>query len=293
MSDALITGFQTRTGGWLAEHGRTIVFGLTIAAMPLWILYILSNPIAIDAHAYFTADPAHLYGAPVGGVDAYLYSPAFAQVLTPLRSLGWDGFRSVWRAIELGSLVAVAGPLTGPALFVPPIAYQINLGNIDLLLGLAIILGFRWPATWSLVLLTKVTPGVGLLWFAARREWRKLGIALGATAAVVLVSLPFGPGLWVDWIRTISGAQSPGSTVEVIALPLIVRLVIAAAIVVVGARLDQPWAVVVAGFVALPVTWWPSLSMLAAVPAAILISQRNAPPLVPAQVASADRLRRA
>jgi len=272
-------------GGWLAEHGRTIVFGLTISAMPLWILYILSNPIAIDAHAYFMADGGHLYGAPVGGVDAYFYSPAFAQALTPLRALGWDGFRSVWRAIELGSLVAVAGPLTGPALFVPPIAYEINLGNIDLVLGLAMVLGFRWPATWSIVLLTKVTPGVGLLWFAVRREWRKLGIALAATGVVFLISLPFGPGLWVDWIRTITAAQSPGSTVEVITLPLFVRLAIAAAIVVVGARLDQPWTVVVAGFVALPVTWWPSLSMLAAVPAAVLISRRGAPTLVPARAA--------
>ena len=43
----------------------------------------------------------------------------------------------------------------------------------------AIVLGFRWPFTWAFVLLTKVTPGVGLLWFAVRREWRSLAIALG------------------------------------------------------------------------------------------------------------------
>ena len=34
-------------------------------------------------------------------------------------------------------------------------------GNIHLLLAAAIVLGFRWPATWSLVLLTKVTPVSG------------------------------------------------------------------------------------------------------------------------------------
>ena len=61
-------------------------------------------------------------------------------------------------------------------------------GNIHLLLAAAIVLGFRWPWTWSLVLLTKITPGIGLLWFVVRREWRNLTIALGGTAAIVAVS---------------------------------------------------------------------------------------------------------
>ncbi len=43
----------------------------------------------------------------------------------------------------------------------------------------AIALGFRYPATWAFVLLAKVTPGIGLLWFLVRREWRNLAIALG------------------------------------------------------------------------------------------------------------------
>ena len=61
---------------------------------------------------------------------------------------------------------------------------EIAGGNISLLLAVAIVWGFRWPWTWAFVLLTKITPGVGLLWFALRREWRQLAIALGATAAV-------------------------------------------------------------------------------------------------------------
>ena len=69
-----------------------------------------------------------------------------------------------------------------------PVSQEILIGNIHLLLAAAIVLGFRWPGTWAFVLLTKVTPGVGLLWFAVRREWRSLGIALGATAAIVAVS---------------------------------------------------------------------------------------------------------
>jgi hypothetical protein len=54
-------------------------------------------------------------------------------------------------------------------------------GNIEILIAVAIVVGFRWPAAWSFVLLTKVTPGVGLLWFAVRREWNQLATALVAT----------------------------------------------------------------------------------------------------------------
>ena len=44
----------------------------------------------------------------------------------------------------------------------------------------------RHPAAWAFPLLTKVTTGVGVLWFAFRRDWRSLGIAIGATAVIVL-----------------------------------------------------------------------------------------------------------
>ena len=60
---------------------------------------------------------------------------------------------------------------------------EIAGGNISLLLALAIVAGFSRPWTWAFVILTKITPGIGLLWFALRREWRSLAIALGATAA--------------------------------------------------------------------------------------------------------------
>ena len=71
---------------------------------------------------------------------------------------------------------------------VPVHAMEVAGGNVSLLLAVAIVVGFRWPAAWALVLLTKITPGIGLLWFAVRREWRHLAIALGATAAIVAVS---------------------------------------------------------------------------------------------------------
>jgi hypothetical protein len=50
------------------------------------------------------------------------------------------------------------------------------------------------------VLLTKVTPGVGLLWLALRREWGALAVALGATVAIAALSWAAAPALWKQWI---------------------------------------------------------------------------------------------
>ena len=62
-----------------------------------------------------------------------------------------------------------------------PVASELYHGNIDLILAAAIVAGFRWPVAWAVVLHTKLTPGIGLLWFAVRREWRPLLIAGAAT----------------------------------------------------------------------------------------------------------------
>ena len=106
-----------------------------------------------------------------------------------------SGRRSCWLAVRF---------LTGPRLFAVGVllaAAELAGGNISLLLAVAIVVGFRWPAAWALILLTKVSPGIGLLWFAVRREWRNLAIALGATAAVVAVSAVIMPGAWLEWLE--------------------------------------------------------------------------------------------
>jgi hypothetical protein len=132
----------------------------------------------------------------------------------------------------------------------------------------AIALGFRYPATWAFVLLTKVLPGVGLLWFAVRREWRPLGIALGVTAGLVAVSLVFDLRLWNEWL---SGAILPvaeGSAAQPnLAIPLLLRLPVAVILLVWGARTNRRWTVPAAATLALPVMWLSGLSILASIPA--------------------------
>ena len=256
-----------------------LVAGVVLAAV-MWVLVIAwSDPTvqatqpwngqpvtAQDARSYYGFNYADLYGGRTdwNAIGAYPYSPAFAQLLFPLNLLPWPLFVAAWTAI----LIAAVWMLTGPDYFLLGLvvgAMEIAGGNVSLLLALAIVKGFRHPWTWSFVLLTKITPGVGLLWFAIRREWRQLAIALGATAAVVLASYLLMPQSWHDWIDLLRSNTSKGGTWAAIPIPLLVRGPIGVLLIVWGARRGQRWTVPVGAMLALPALWYGSLSMLLAV----------------------------
>jgi hypothetical protein len=206
---------------------------------------------AIDAHAYWLNRPPVTYGPLAGTDNAYLYSPAFAQLLAPLTLLPWPAFLALW----LTGLLLVLRWLTGPLLLLPAVILffgEISYGNVHFLLAAAMVLGFRHPWTWSLVLLTKVTPGVGLLWFAARREWRLLGVALGATAAVAGVSFALEPSAWLAWADLLQRSAAVASPTVLLPGPLWLKVGAAAVLVAWGARTDRPWVVPLAAVVALP-----------------------------------------
>jgi hypothetical protein len=134
-----------------------------------------------------------------------------------------------------------------------------------LLLAVAIVLGFRWPATWAFVLLTKVTPGIGLLWFAVRGEWRSLGIALGATLAIVTASAFLIPSAWAEWFSVLTTISGRDGTWAAVPIPFWLRLPAAVLVIVWGARTNRRWAVPVASMLALPALWYGGLSMLLAI----------------------------
>ncbi|HEX3428178.1 MAG TPA: glycosyltransferase family 87 protein [Candidatus Limnocylindrales bacterium] len=199
---------------------------------------------------------------------AYVYSPAFLQLVSPLTALSWQAFMAAWTAILILAVRFLTGPrLLAAGLVFPFAAMEIAGGNVSLLLAAAIVLGFRWPAAWALVLLTKITPGIGLLWFAVRREWRSLAIALAATAATALVSFVIMPTAWRDWIDVVVANALAGKsgTWASVPIPLWIRLPVAIALVVWGARTDRRWTVPVAAMLALPALWYGGLSMLLAV----------------------------
>lgn len=220
----------------------------------------------VDAHAYWAADPLDPYGGTSPGLqDAYFYAPPFAQVLGPLHLLPWPWFIGLWTLLLTASLVWQAGLWTGFAILLVPVFADLTVGNIHLLLGAAIVAGFRWPWLWALPLLTKVTPGIGLVWFVVRREWRNLAIALGATAAVSLVSFVLAPSLWFQWIGVLMDAARAPDFVFIIPIDFWIRAIAALALVSLGALTDRPWTVPVASMLALPILWVNGMAMLVAV----------------------------
>ncbi len=256
--------------------------GVALAAAAWLVIVVMSSPFGRlwgtgqDAYCYWFPDLA----APYAHSDwtqpiAYVYSPAFLQLLTPIRILPWQAYMAVWTVV----LLAAVFVLTGRRWFAIGIvlaAMELAGGNIHLLLAAAMVIGFRYPAAWSFVLLTKVTPGIGLLWFVVRREWRQLAIALGATAVVVVVSFALLPDAWAQWIGVlsrVSGRDGTG-TWAALPIPLLIRLPIAAVVVIWGARTDRRWAVPLAGMLALPALWYGGLSMLLAV---IVLQKPGAP----------------
>ncbi len=229
---------------------------------------------SVDAYAYWTTREGIDYASgQTGQLGAFLYSPAFAQVLHPLVLLPWPVFAALWT----GVLFAVHGWLAGraalPLLLFIPISFDIISGNIHLLFAAAIVLGFRYPAAWPFMLLTKVTPGIGLIWFAMRREWRALGWALGVTAAIVAVSAVLDPGAWNGWIAFLRA--SAGASVQTVGwyvpIPLLPRLIAAGLLIAWGARTDRRWVLPVGVTLALPVLWLNGFAILDALVAIVAV----------------------
>jgi hypothetical protein len=224
---------------------RLSLAGIAVLA---WFAAFGGSWVAYDMYAYWSVDPRAPYHFDFSPdqYGAFRYSPAIAQLLSLFHFLPWPAFAIGWFAM-LALVVAWLGRRWSLALLVFfPIVWDGYLGNIEILLAAAMVLGFRRPAAWAFVLLTKVTPGIGLLWFVARREWRNLAIALGATAIIAGISFAIAPALWLEWPRSILSVQGRPPPVATVA-----RVLAAALLVIWGARTNRPWTVIVAGTLAL------------------------------------------
>jgi hypothetical protein len=258
-----------RLMGLSARHVRLAVRALAIGWVVffwIWLVGFQSTFVEVDAEAYWGFQLDDLYrGVQLGDQDAFLYSPVVAWLFLPFSALPYEVFYAILAAVNLAVLVWLIGPeLAAVSLFLVPVSNEVARGNIHLLLAAAIVVGFRYPASWAWVLLTKVTPGVGLLWFAFRREWRKLAWALGATAAILAVSFLVASDLWLRWFEMLAG-NVESTRPSVFEIPVLPRLAVAAVLVAIGVWRDRPAIVPVAAMLALPAIWVNSLAMLVAV----------------------------
>jgi hypothetical protein len=245
---------------------RDLYLGLAIAFIGIRLAGVSPWDQSVDAYAYWSTRGGDLYdGSTVGTLGSYLYSPAFALLVSPISWLPWAIFNAIWTTINVAILWKLAGRWALVALLFLPIPLEIVAGNVHLLYAAVAVFGLRYPALWLIPIITKVTPGVGLLWFVVRREWRNLAIAIGATVLLVGASYVVNPAAWRTWVDLLltSDAAPTNTPGYFIPIPLPIRLGAAALIVVWGARTNRPWVLPIALTLSLPLLWLNGLAVLA------------------------------
>jgi Glycosyltransferase family 87 len=231
----------------------------------LLVTYLPKLPLFGDALSWWLVDPQHLYERALRSLiewGAFRYSPVIGQAMSPLASLPWLVFLWVFTTIQLSLVVLMGRSRWWLVLIFPGTLLELAAGNIHLILAAVIYLGFRYPALWAIPILTKITPGIGLLWFAARHEWRQLGIAISVTVIIAGLSALVTPTAWRAWIDALAQmSQLPNPSAWP---PLAARLPFALVFVWMSARPTREWLLPVGVLLALPTIYPSSFGLLAA-----------------------------
>ena len=228
--------------------------------------HVSKGVIGFDSHAYWLAarEPETWYLLAPGFQDAYLYSPAFAQLLWPVAQLPWPVFQALWAVLEAGLLSWLLWPLgwRRGLTIAPFFMTELMLGNVYILFAAALVVGVtRWPGSLAFFSITKLAPSVVFFWFVVRREWRSTAVALATTGTIVGISFAISPHAWVEWLHFLWSSTGDGS----VGAPF--RALLAVVVVVWAARADHAWLLAPAVLLGCPVFGgWGPLAVLAAIP---------------------------
>jgi hypothetical protein len=251
--------------GWYLAWVGSCAFGF----FGVWYAFQLG--LGYDSHAYWLAvqDMGRLYGAPALARDAFLYSPAFAQLIWPLGLLPWPAFYVLWTLLSAVIFVWLLRPL-GRTWFAPAFIAtlpEIVTGNIYALMAGALVLGVSSGPPWVFLGLTKIAGGgVGLVWLTLTRQWRALVVGLVTAVAVVGLSVAISLDQWRNWIQFLLHGSTP--TANSISSPVLTAVLLGAglAAVVVGALTRRAWMLSVAAILVSPTIGLNTLTLLAAAP---------------------------
>jgi hypothetical protein len=269
-----------RRSRWQAVGDALTIAGLTYIAL-VWLRIVPYAPPVpdygpmFDARGFWIAWDGGLYDIPWGEYEAYVYSPAFAQLLWPFTLLPWEVFAAGWTLASIGCLFWMRVPWM---IAFPGVIDDILRGNIHVFLAASIVLALRRPAAWAFGILTKVTPAIGLVWHMVLAEWRAVGIALGVTGVIAGVSFAFSADLWLEWFGLLADNADTTARIRVIPVPLIVRLPIGVILIAYGARTGRAWLVPIGVMLGLPNVWTSSTALLAGSVSLWLATRRSQRP---------------
>jgi hypothetical protein len=202
--------------------------------------------------AMITALEARLH---ITGAWPFVYPPTFLLLIRPFGLLPLAVAYPLWTGLSAGLFFYAASHMVRPpwavlALFVvPPVVLAISPGQTSLLVGAAMIGGW---------LLRERRPALAGLLFAAAAcikpqamilapvvlwgHWRLVRWAIVGGLGLVLASLVFGPGLWLEWPRALAAFRDVApATDRVNPSALLASPWFAAALALVGIWIAWTW----------------------------------------------------
>lgn len=258
----LVLAVRWRSPVWLA---LTFV-GVVAIPYILWRNRGVPSILGFDAYTTWTIRLDDLYRGLYLDLGTFRYTPAYGQAFAWVAVFPWEVFLGVWLLLIVLILWRWCGRWTLAIIAFPPVALELYHGNIHIFMAAAMVAGFRWPVLWAFPLLSKVTPGVAVLWFLGARQWRNLAIAIGATAAIAAVSLAIAPDLWWEWIAVMKQSlQWRPETPYPVDIDWYIRGPLAAVLAIWGGATGRRWVVPIAACMALPIIWVHGLAMLVAI----------------------------
>lgn len=220
--------------------------GLLVLGLAIWNWVGRSPGWAYDFRAYYdaalrliaTGSPyqAETLNDPFrpGPFGLYLYSPVVALLFVPLTSLGEQGAILVWLALRIAALALICALMPiprrlrlavfGVAALSAPVLFDLDLGNVSLLVTLMGVLAWRWLdrplGAFALAASLTVRPTMALIagWWLLRGLWRPVAWTAAAGVALVLISLAFVRlDLWFQYLtvlRNVGNVTGVGANVD-------------------------------------------------------------------------------
>jgi hypothetical protein len=162
------------------------------------------------------------------GQFLYLYPPPLGIAFGPFTGLDPETGAVVWYLLKIGGLALAAALMPvrlttrllvfGISLFSYAVLRDLVMGNVSMLLPIALAAGWRWldrpVGSIALAVATsvRVTTGAFLIWFAMRRAWRPLAWMVGAGMALIVISLPFvGIDGYRDYFAVLGNVSGTGT----------------------------------------------------------------------------------
>lgn len=265
--------------GWKVSPALVLTIVLaTVGSCLLGSVATQSWPSFADEQAYWAGAHRLLLGLPLYDPAqtavtpfAYQYPPFLAQALMPVVALVSDtAFNVLWIVGLLLALYWLADRrllvMLAMVAFVP-VAVELWQRNVHLLLAALVVVGIRrWPIAFLAGAMIKVSPGLGLVYLAARGRWREAGLIAAAGVGVTILSVLASPSQWFDFF-TYLARRGPGDESALLPIPYVARALSALVLAAVAGRLRPRYGdplLVIAVVVGLPTLWATGLSTLVA-----------------------------